>query len=491
MLSLPRSDMHDDIAKRLMTVAALAISILALPILARAETDVPEITITVNSSADARDANPGNGACETAAGNGICTLRAAVMEANATTSADTIMLPAGIYTLTLTGADDTAFSGDLDFSKSATLIGAGVNETIVAAGGDLTQDRAFEVLPQVSVNMYDFTIRGGKPAAALDNNQGKGGGILSDRGFLLLYRMNIRGNETQGDGGGVYAEAGSLGIWDTTLQFNRASSGGALFLQPGPTFNSAAIAGSLFLHNTAVAGSGGGMHVASGMRVTIANTTFNSNGAHTTGGGLHVYGALVHLNNVTIADNTSNGAVVDTDGPTGGGISALGATPGWEVHLRNSIIADNKSVKTGVGLIDDDCVGAMISGGFNLIEAMPPSCGFLQGGNPSGNLFGADPQLLPLADNGGPTRTRALRATQPDRSPAIDAGNLVSCTDQAGTPYATDQRGHGRPAGGRCDIGAYEHDGAPPPGPAPTPTPTPTLPTPSITYTVNLPLIVR
>src|SRR5437588_3477778 len=42
----------------------------------------PEIFV-VNSTGDGDDAFPGDGQCETAVGNGVCTLRAAIEEANA------------------------------------------------------------------------------------------------------------------------------------------------------------------------------------------------------------------------------------------------------------------------------------------------------------------------------------------------------------------------------------------------------------------------
>src|SRR5690606_38888623 len=54
-------------------------------------------TFTVNNTADAPDANPGDGICATA--SGVCTLRAALQEANAAAGADTINVPAGTYTL--------------------------------------------------------------------------------------------------------------------------------------------------------------------------------------------------------------------------------------------------------------------------------------------------------------------------------------------------------------------------------------------------------
>jgi CSLREA domain-containing protein len=56
-------------------------------------------TIPVNSTIDAPDANPGDGSCETAPGNGVCTLRAAVMEANDFPGADTIGLDSAEYVL--------------------------------------------------------------------------------------------------------------------------------------------------------------------------------------------------------------------------------------------------------------------------------------------------------------------------------------------------------------------------------------------------------
>lgn len=63
--------------------------------------------------------------------------------------------------------------------------------------------------------------------------------------------------------------------------------------------------------------------------------------------------------------------------------------------------------------------------------------------------------LGPLASNGGPARTHALR----DSSAALDAGTSV------GAPV-TDQRGVVRPQGSAVDIGAFEKGGSV----APTPT---------------------
>jgi len=64
-----------------------------------------------------------------------------------------------------------------------------------------------------------------------------------------------------------------------------------------------------------------------------------------------------------------------------------------------------------------------------------------------------DPMLGSLADNGGPTRTRALLAG----SPAIDAGNSTICADPLIDNL--DQRGIARPADA-CVLGAFERTAA-------------------------------
>ena len=96
------------------------------------------------------------------------------------------------------------------------------------------------------------------------------------------------------------------------------------------------------------------------------------------------------------------------------------------MFLRNSVISNNalancasySIVREGWNISDDDTCGAP----FEIIIA--------------------DPQLGPLADNGGPTMTHALLAG----SPAINAG--TNCT------IGVDQRYVARDA--QCDLGAFE-----------------------------------
>ena len=99
------------------------------------------------------------------------------------------------------------------------------------------------------------------------------------------------------------------------------------------------------------------------------------------------------------------------------------------VLLKNSIIAGNERASCALGTQGFSYAGVNISS--------DQTCG-----TPILNMIVADPLLGDLADNGGPTQTRAL-----DRnSPAI---NGTDCSD-----VTVDQRFVARDA--RCDIGPFE-----------------------------------
>jgi len=91
-------------------------------------------TFTVNAVDERRDAAPGDGSCDAdpAAPGEECTLRAAVQEANATPGADTIVVPAGIYRLTLQGSgEDAGLTGDLDLLDTVAILGAGADVSVL------------------------------------------------------------------------------------------------------------------------------------------------------------------------------------------------------------------------------------------------------------------------------------------------------------------------------------------------------------------------
>jgi hypothetical protein len=107
-------------------------------------------------------------------------------------------------------------------------------------------------------------------------------------------------------------------------------------------------------------------------------------------------------------------------------------------NVHNTIIANNTT-----GGIESDVstdLESTIGGSNNLIMAHPAET------TVPADTISADPKLGPLQDNGGPTRTMALKPG----SPAIDKGGA--------TGLSRDQRDSSRVIGGKADIGAFERD---------------------------------
>lgn len=381
----------------------------------------------VNSTLDEPDAKPGDELCLSTP-SGVCTLRAAIMESNAVSDADTITLPSGEYGLTIVGSDDdAAFTGDLDITSNLSIVGSDAEKTIINALGLDGTDRVFHIVNPVTVSISGVTVRGGDIA-------GSGGGILNVSGELAVSDSIISNNVARALGGGI-ANGGTLTIARSTIADNAAVSGEVIgnasgaeliaytraqaFAQGGGIYN----AGKLELTESTLylnlAFNGGGLANDRGGTAALTNVTISSNTANNVGGGIYDVGD-VQLVNATVYGNLA--------GEAGGGIyTFFSAGPG--VTLTNSIVASNNI---------DDCSGAIQSNGFNIDS--DGRCNLKQ----SSDLPRFDPGLGPLADNGGPTQTHALLTN----SPAINAGDAASCP-------LTDQRGEKR-SDGKCDIGAYE-----------------------------------
>lgn len=168
-------------------------------------------------------------------------------------------------------------------------------------------------------------------------------------------------------------------------------------------------------HTTVVDNYGNG--AVRGDDITLVNSTVTRNVGVNDASGILYRGKLTLINS-TVAFNTN---------APGMSVEVLsGFVP--SVLLRNSIISNNIPFFNC-----RDAVNFRYEG-MNLSD--DTSCGN------SGAIVVANPLLLPLADNGGPTNTHAFDR----RSPALDAG--VACD------VAVDQRYVPRDA--YCDVGAFE-----------------------------------
>jgi CSLREA domain-containing protein len=243
-------------------------------------------TYVVNSTADAPDADVGDGVC--AAANGACTLRAAIMQANFTTGPDTITVPPGLYLLTRPGDDDAAVLGDLDITDDLTIQGAGSSLTIVDGNGAVTGDRVFQILSSAKeTSLSGLTIRNGKK---ITNTFDSGGGLYwtGGGGHLRLSNVIVEGNAAH-YGGGIYLDYASSGgdvtLDNLVLRANSATTaagGGMVVALNGPLM-AFALRNSQVYSNTAF--QGGGIYLQSSFQpfalysATIAGSQIYSNTA--------------------------------------------------------------------------------------------------------------------------------------------------------------------------------------------------------------------
>jgi CSLREA domain-containing protein len=204
-------------------------------------------TFTVNSMGDSLDVNPGDGVA--ADGDGLCTLRAAIMEANALYGVDEIVLPEGIVVLSIEGyGENDCREGDLDIFSNLTIRGAGKDVTIID-GNEV--DRVFHIRGAWHVTFKDLTIKNGKAETGWSIPEGEftekiagtgkhGGGILNYNGILTLENVALeeniggRGGDAPwncgsgGWGGGIY-NTGRLTVRQCSFKKNVAGRGGGVY----------------------------------------------------------------------------------------------------------------------------------------------------------------------------------------------------------------------------------------------------------------------
>ena len=301
-----------------------------------------------------------------------------------------------------------------------------------------------------TVSIEELTLQNGR-TADLPGTSGTGGGIYNE-GELALTRVSLLNNRSVSNGGALL-NTGSTLLQECTLLFNRlegsgtSRSGTAIWSNDyvrlvnssiNQNFGRYAIStrtDSSVLEITGssiISNDGAGIEVASGASAIIENSTISGNGPQATRGpeGVQLRGAGVFVNEGTL--ELIHTTVADNEGSEGGGLW-INPTLGGAT-LANSIVAEN---------VPTDCWGTLSSEGGNLLGNAFGCDGLTDGVN--GDIVGTDPQLGPLASNGGFTPTRL-----PDLgSPVIDRGLPTGC-------LPTDQRDVVRPQGAACDIGAVE-----------------------------------
>ena len=422
---------------------------------------------------------------------GDCSLRGAIVAANASPGADTIRLPAGDYELQRAGVgEDMAQTGDVDILDDLVIEGAGSVSTRLFPHD---VDRLFDIARGVSVTLRGVSIL--NTVGVVSSAGWLGGGIRSGafgagdeaQTWLILSDVSLDSSRvllTDGISARGHFVADRLRVTKTWTDILAAVTftGTDFQLYRSELVQNAAVlridlvaGGTAVVRDTRIASAGaenscGGIHVSGpgtalfervsveqtfsfgyaavcvrwGSTATIRDSTFGDNSAPS----LYVGGApgitSVDVVNSTLSGNgglpsvtVDGGGVLTLRHSTVGLESAQGTAiesfSGGTLKLINTIVAGRCS---GAGTLQRDGVN---------IESPDNTCG-LSAAVDHVSTPVATLALGPLQNNGGPTRTR-----MPGQgSIAIAASN------SAGIAFCpqTDQRGYFRHA--ICDVGAVE-----------------------------------
>ena len=339
-----------------------------------------------------------------------CSLRGAVIAANANVSADPVIInlqPATTYSLTLTNAtqENAAATGDLDITTSlhtVTIVGggsSGPDATIIDAAGLSTgtlHDRVFHITGSgVTVIFQDLAIQNGQAAdngtsgastnPTAQNTNRAGGGVLNNGGSLTLDNVIVQSCQALGKGDSVINDhttldalggglasltaTGNVIITDSTLTANTAAGGNGGDFNNGAGSN--AMGGSIYfaggtlningsrIDNSAANGGKGGDQDQNGQ-------TNGGFGGTAQGGGVWVGGGTVTINNTTFENSVANGGDSGTGGnganpgggADGGGLYSLGT-----VTVTNSTFhLDGATGGDGGDAFGSTCLGGHMAG---------------------------------------------------------------------------------------------------------------------------------
>lgn len=335
---------------------------------------VPGIQVTTLVDED-------NGTVNQAFGTGT-SLREAIAFANTQATAQQITFKSGLTGTIALGL----IYGELPvINGNVTIVGPGAKNLIIDAAA--SNSRVLEIAASGVVTVQGLTIENGNgEGGAGGGGLVNGGGILN-YGSLTLQQSMLIGNTNAGD------------------PMTGSGHGGAIDNQ-----GTLIVTGSTFAGNSTTFGSGGAIENEG--TLSIVNSTFTGNSAYAGGG------ALENLASATINFSTFYANILTGPVSTGTGIHNNFGT----LLMTNTIV--DSFLWSGVN-------NPFEPGSSNNLFAVG---GF---GTPNNGVNGnivvataAALNLLPLADNGGPTYTVAEQLNSPSRDGGLSNGVTV---DQRGT----------------------------------------------------------
>ncbi len=343
------------------------------------------LTFTVNTTADAHDAHPGDGICADAAGQ--CTLRAAVEEADASPSGSTV---------TITMPDD----GNYDLTLGSLVLGSAAVPLNITVGGTGSSD----TLVTSTGRFRDLFVRGHHTTAHVVNLQFTGGragpnsygGGIFNQGDLTLSGDALTGNSA-GAGGGVANAGGTLTVGGSSISHNNGGGFGGGGIQNGGPQNlpGTVVVESSVIFSNVTSNEGGGIfsgqngRPATRGRAAIAPRRLCAPRRCTAPRLATKAGLVLHVSNSTVTDNRgSNG---------GGGIAAEGTAT-----LTGSKVTDNTAGGAigggvfNVGTVTDSTISGNTASSGGGVEDYPGLFMTIKDSTLDGNHGAADGGALDI-----------------------------------------------------------------------------------------------
>jgi hypothetical protein len=327
-----------------------------------------------------------------------CSLREAIIKANATpgtytiqfaASTDTTSAPAGPIQLTIPGSDNASAVGDLDINTNITIAGNGPTNTIIQGNfpvADNVDEKIFGVNQDgthtnLSVTIDNVTVEGGRNSV-LNNDptfEQTGGGIdFFLTGTTVSYTLSncvvTNNTNVHSYGGGVNVDSasppsgshGTVTITNCTISNNQTlgtvgSSGGETSQGGGinlfADIHNVTISNSTISSNSVAAGGeGGGLYVrhTNGGNIGIHNSTITGNSATARGGGIRINGLVqtVTIDQSSVISNNVSGSSGNTG--EGGGIyvanGGSASTSISQVTITNNSLSAAATQRGGGGI---------------------------------------------------------------------------------------------------------------------------------------------
>ncbi|MGC2696749.1 MAG: CSLREA domain-containing protein, partial [Candidatus Angelobacter sp.] len=315
---------------------------------------LPDPTFTVNTTNDTVTA----GACA-AATPGQCSLREAIIEANAAPGTDTIIVPAGTYTLTIArnAADHhTSLTGTLEVQDSVNIVGAGQNTTIIQGGTNLTTsvdkvisfNQDIDSFTNATVSVSNLTIQ---------NGHNRGDCCINQDGF----------------GGAFDFDTGTPGTATLTMQ-NVTIQNNAIFDGQG---------GGFTMFNT---NNGAGFATLTNVIVQNNDATPNATGCCGDGGGGVIDArSKIVMTNVQVLNNHTHSGGPGPTNATGGGLWFSGQHTQPQSHISGGVISGNTAAGIGGGI--DSAATLLIDGGTVISNNTATATGFASSGFGGGGIY--------------------------------------------------------------------------------------------------------